>query len=173
MCPMKGFLRAAALTCLVLVVTLVPAATASATTIDFSTHGQGLFDQSFFEPDGLVFTEGSFVGYIQGDEALVGPVAGAFKPKTLSLSARVAPATQGTAVYTLTALSSSGAVVESASVTVSQDEGDPAHGGWGYFTIDLGTLPAKARSFTLTNAFVRSSFPHITTIPFGVASVSF
>lgn len=170
---MKGLFRATTVAAITLLAMLVPSAAASAATIDFSARGQGPFDQAFFEPDGAVFTEGSFVGYIQGDEALVGPVAGEVKPKISSLSARISPAIQGTAVYTLTALSSSGNVVESGSVTVTQDEGDPAHSGWGYFTIDLGALPRKARSFTLTNTFVRSSFSHITSIPFGVSSITF
>jgi hypothetical protein len=170
---MKGLFRATAVAGLILVTTLVPAAAASAATADFSAHGEGEFDQNFFRPDGVVFTEGSYVGYIQGDDALVGPIAGNFKPKVSSLSARFAPAMQGTAVYTLAALNASGKVIGSTSVTVTQDEGDPASSGWGYVTIDLGSLSRKARAFTLTNTFVRSSFSHITTIPFGVSLVTF
>jgi hypothetical protein len=171
----KGLLRAAAVAGLMLGAMLAPSAVANAnaTTIDFSTHSQGAFDQGFYQSDGVVFTQGSFVGYIQGDEALVGPIAGSFKPKVSSLSARIAPAVQGTAIYTLSALGPSGHVIESTSVTITQDSGDPATGPLGYATIDLGTLPKKAAAFTLTNTFVRSSYPQYTSIPFGVSSLTF
>jgi hypothetical protein len=172
-CPVNGFTRALLAGGFALVGLLAPSTVASATTADFSTHGQGSFDQSFYRADGVTFTEGTFVGYIQGDDALVGSIAGDFKPKGSSLSARVAPAAQGTATYTLTALAASDKPIASTSVTVTQDEGDPANSGWGYFDIDLGQLPKRARAFTLTNTFVRSSYPHITTIPFGVSSLSF
>ena len=170
---MKGLFRATAVAALTLLAMLVPTAAASATTVDFTTHGQGWFDQSFYVRDGVTFTQGDFVGWIQGDEALVGPIAGDFKPKVSSLSARVAPAVQGTAIYTLSALSPSGRVIESTSVTITQDTGDPDTGPFGYVTIDLGTLPRKAASFSLTNTFVRSSYPQYTTMPFGVSSISF
>ena len=170
---MKALSRATAVAVLLLVALPASSIAANPVTIDFSTHGQGPFDQSFYESDGVIFIQGSFVGYIQGDEALVGPVAGIFKPKVSSLSVRVAPANQGTAIYTLSALSSSGELVASTSVTVTQDEGDPANSVWGYFTLDLGPLPKKARSFTLTNTFVRSSFSLTTSIEFGVSVLSF
>ena len=64
-------------------------------------------------------------------------------------------------------------MIESTSVTITQDTGDPDTGPFGYTTIDLGSLPKKAAAFTLTNTFVRSSYPQITTIPFGVSSISF
>lgn len=60
----------------------------------------------------------------------------------------VAPGSQGTAEYTLTAFGS-GTVVGSASKTVTQDTGDPEHSGFGYFTIDLGGLTVPAMRFTL------------------------
>jgi hypothetical protein len=169
----KGFAKATVVAGLMVLAMLVPAAAASATTVDFSTFGQGYFDQAFYKGDGVTFTQGDFVGYIQGDEALVGPIAGRFKPKVSSLSASVAPAVQGTAIYTLSALNPGGRVIESRSVTITQDDGDPNSGPLGYTTIDLGTLPKKAASFTLTNTFVRSSYPQYTEIPFGVASISF
>jgi hypothetical protein len=170
---MKGLFRATLVAIVMLLAMLVPASVASATTVDFSTFGQGYFDQSFYQADGVTFTQGDFVGYIQGDEALVGPVAGTFKPRVTSLSARVAPAVQGTAIYTLSALNPGGRVIESTSVTITQDTGDPNSGPWGYVTIDLGTLPRRAAGFSLTNTFVRSSYPQYTTMPFGVSSISF
>jgi hypothetical protein len=138
--------------------------------IDFSQPGQGSFDQSYFS--GVRFTEGTFVGYIQGDEALVGPVTGSVKKGFASISAQFAPANQGTADYTLQALASSGRVVASKSVRVTQDTGDPETGAFGYASIELGPLARRASSFRLSNAFVRSSYSHTTVIEFGVSSIT-
>ena len=44
------------------------------------------------------------------------------------------------------------------SVTRTEDTGDPADQGFGYFTIDLGLLAGPAHTFILTNGFIRSSF---------------
>jgi hypothetical protein len=142
-------------------------------TIDFSVPGEGPFQSDFFKNQGVVFTEGDFVGFVQGDEALVGPVAGSFHPAVCSLSLRVAPSLQGTAAYTLTAYAPSGAVVGSTTVTVTQDSGDPASGPEGYFTIELTNLSGRAKSFTLENRFIRSSFPQNTLMPFGVSSITY
>jgi hypothetical protein len=153
---------------------LTPAASAaSPTTVthDFSQHGQGPFDQSYF--DGTRFTEGSFVGYIQGDDALIGPVAGSTSRKFSSISARFAPALQGTAAYTLTVYKGSGRTIASNSMIVTQDTGEPQSGQWGYVTIALDGLPNEAKSFRLSNTFVRSSYSHITQIEFGVASITY
>ena len=43
-------------------------------------------------------------------------------------------------------------------VVVTQDEGDPANQGFGYFPIDLGRLSRAAVSFTLRLRFIRSSY---------------
>lgn len=142
-------------------------------TIDFSIAGQGPFQSKFFKRQGVVFTQGDFVGFIQGDEALVGPVAGTFHPLVCTLSVRVAPALQGTAAYTLTAYSPSGEVVGTTTVIVTQDSGDPESGPDGYFDIELTDLSGKAQSFTLENQFIRSSFSHITQIPFGISSLTY
>ena len=79
----------------------------------------------------------------QGDEALGGAltVAGVFTAPIIRLSLEAAPAFQGTAEYTLTAFDRAGQVVDSRAVVVTEDEGDPAHQGFGYFTVDPGTLP--------------------------------
>jgi hypothetical protein len=149
-----------------------PAASAAkqtSTIIDFSQAGQGPFDQSYFS--GVRFTEGTFVGYVQGDDALVGTVAGSAKKKFTSISADFAPTTQGTAIYTLTVYRSNKAV-GSNSVTVTQDTGDPETGPFGYATISLTGLPKEADSFRLRNSFVRSSYSHVTLIEFGTASIS-
>ncbi len=151
----------------------VAAGAEASVTIDFSAHGHGPFDASFYKADGVVFTEGTFVGYIQGDDALVGPAAGSFNRPATSLSAWVAPSIQGTAEYTLTAYGASGGVVATRSVAVTQDAGDPQTGPWGYVEIDLGALPRGAKSFRLENRFVRSSFSHVTSIPFGVKMIEY
>jgi hypothetical protein len=145
------------------------AAASSSAAIDFSEHGEGAFDQSFF--NGVKFTEGSFVGYIQGDQALVGDLAGETKKKFSSISASFAPAGQGTARYTLTAYKGK-KLAGSSSITVTQDAGDPASGPFGYETITLGNLAKNADSFRLDNRFVRSSFPDITVIEFGTSSIT-
>jgi hypothetical protein len=64
-------------TLLALLVAVAPAAHAANTiTIDFSTVSPGApFDQSSFKDDGIVFTEGTFVGFFQGDDALAATAA--------------------------------------------------------------------------------------------------
>jgi hypothetical protein len=156
-------------------------------TIDFSNNAQGDLDPLFYQSDGVVFppqrcgTAGCsswFVGFIQGDNALVGnPLLGGitatFTRPVSKLSFSIAPGSQGTAVYTLTAFSASGNELASQSLTVIQDSGDRNTGPPGYFTMSLGGLPEPAKSFTLTNAFVRSSFGTLGPIEFGVSSISY
>ncbi len=152
---------------------VVGASADSTHVIDFSTHGGGTLESRFYKPDGVVFTPGLFVGYVQGDDAVVGPISGKFSPKATSVSVRIAPAYQGTATYTLTTYDSARNVVAAASVTVTQDTGDPANTGWGYVTLSLPALPSNAATFEVTNTFVRSSYPHVTLMDFGVSSVTF
>jgi hypothetical protein len=142
-------------------------------TIDFSVHGQGVFESGFYKKEGVVFTQGESVGFIQGDEALVGPIAGAFMPPAANLSVRVAPALQGTAEYTLTAYDGASRVIALRSVVVTEDTGDPATISFGYFTLELDVLSGGARYFSVTNRFIRSSFSEITSIPFGVSSLTY
>ena len=167
---------------------LVPEANAqpaNAVTIDFSTAPQAPepFPKDFYAQQEIIFTEASNVGFIQGDEALGGaPTIAAFftKPVT-SLSLQAAPAFQGTAEYTLTAFDRAGQVILSAATVVTEDEGDPAHQGFGYFTVDLGTLPRPASSFTFQSRFIRSSFgtpdcgdePVDRCFSYGVRTISF
>jgi hypothetical protein len=146
------------------------AASPTSATIDFSQAGTGPFDQSYFSEGG--FSEGSFVGYVQGDEALIGPVAGTAASKFTSVSVDIAPAFQGTADYTIEAFSTSDRVIGSRTVRVTQDTEDPETGPFEYVTLKLGSLPKKASSFRISNSFVRSSFPNITVIDFGVASIT-
>jgi hypothetical protein len=149
-----------------------PAVAASPTsaTIDFSQAGIGPFDQAYFSD--AAFSEGSFVGYVQGDEALIGPAAGTAAGKFTGISVEIAPAFQGTADYTIEAFSNADRVLGSSTVRVTQDTGDPETDPFGYVTLDLSSLPKKANSFRISNSFVRSSFPNITVIDFGVASIT-
>jgi hypothetical protein len=157
--------------------------------IDFSSFGVAApFDPDFYRSDGIRFPPqrcGSAgcdtwsVELIQGDAALLGepvlrgPVQATFTRPISDLSLRVAPALQGTATYVLKAFALSGKVIATTSITVTQDIGDPANTGSGYFTISLSELPLPAQSFTLDNVFVRSSFPLNTLIPYGVSSISY
>ncbi len=143
------------------------------TTVDFSTHGQGSFQSDFFQGSGIIFTTGSFVGFIQSDETLNGPIAANFATPVSRLFAEIAPALQGTAMYTLSVFDDSANIIDSTSLTVTQDTGDPNSGSFGSFTIDLGTIPTAATSFTIENTFIRSSFATNTSIPYGVSSITF
>ena len=138
--------------------TAVPAQTT--TTIDFSTAPHGAtFDPSFFEHEGIVFTQGSFVGFVQGDDALIGPPITADVPGGFTnLSAQVAAGFSGPATYTLAAYEH-GSKVGSTSITVPQNTGD------GYIAISVGPLPKTADSFSLSS--VSSSY-----FEFGVASIT-
>jgi hypothetical protein len=156
-------------------------------TIDFSDNAQGDLDPLSYRSDGLVLppqrcgTAGCsswFVGFVQGDNALVGnPLLGGitatFTRPVSELSLSIAPGSQGTAVYTLTAFSASGTELASQSLTVTQDSGDANTGPPGHFTMSLGELPEPAKRVSLTNAFVRSSFGTLGPIEFGVSSISY
>ena len=137
-------------------------------TIDFSTAPSGsVLPKDFYRAQGIIFNEEYFVGFIQGDDALVSgstengdsaQIGATFTAPVTTLSVEVAPAFQGTAEYTVTAFDSGGQVVATKSVTRTEDTGDPADQGFGYFTIGLGPLAGPAHSFILTNRFIRSSF---------------
>jgi len=161
---------------------------ASAVTIDFTSYGEGkVFQPDFYRSDGIVFPAercGSagcdtwFVGFTQGDVALDGepsrgPVQATFTRPISDVSLRVAPRAQGTATYTLSVFAASGELLATTAVTVTQDFGDPANSGFGYFTISLTNLPSPAKRFTLENVFVRSSFPSNPEIAYGVSSISY
>ena len=154
------------------------------TVIDFTTSPGGVFDPNFYELDGIVFPSqrcGSagcapwFIGFVQGDQALIqspvfGPVTATFTSPISGLSLQIAPASQGTAIYTLTALSGSGEVLGTMSRTITQDSGDPEDGPPGYFTMTLESLQTPAASFILDSEFVRSSFGN-NAIEYGVSSI--
>jgi hypothetical protein len=145
---------------------------ASPTTIDFSTHGQGPFQPDYYQDSGIIFTTGSFVGFIQGDETLNGPIAANLTTPISRLFAEVAPGIQGTAMYTISVFDDSANIIDSTSLTITQDTGVPNSGPFGFFTIGLGTIPKAATSFTLENTFISSSFSN-TSIPYGISAITF
>lgn len=147
----------------ILVVSLTFTNEVSATpiTIDMSSHGLGSFNQSYFMSDGVVFTEGNSVGFTQGDESLIfdfnGGVAGLFAPVPVtSVSVRIAPRLQGTWAYRLAATDVLSNIIDSKTILVTQDVGDPEHSGFGYFSIELSGLPG-AVGFFAESTFIRSS----------------
>lgn len=160
---------------------------ASDVTIDVSGAGVGTsVDSRLFRADGLVLPESQCVpdcaGWqivgVQGDEALpqppgLGQLEGRFVRPVSELSLRVAPSLQGTARYLLRVFGAGGRALAEQSLTVTQDFGDPANTGFGYFEIGVSGLTRPALSFSLESSFVRSSFPENTAIPYGVASLSF
>jgi hypothetical protein len=156
-------------------------------TIDFSTFGSGKeFDPDFYQSEGIVFPPEAcgpagcvpwFIGFVVGDAALIGdpthgPVSATFKKPISNLSLSFAPTFLGTATYTLSAFSPSGALVATTSVTITVDPADPADMGFGYFTIALTDLARPVKSFTFDNVLVRSPGPHVV-IPYGVSSITY
>jgi hypothetical protein len=166
-----------------------PGVAAREVSVDFSSFGGigVIFEHDFYRSDGILFPPEQCgpagcdpwtIDLIQGDAALLaenqfGPVRARFTRPVSSLSVRVAPALQGTARYVLKAFAASGKLLARTSVTVTQDSGDPADTGFGYFTISLSNLPGPAKSFTLDNVFLRSTFPTNDNIPYGVSSISY
>ena len=163
-------------------------ARASSVTIDFSAAGGSgtVFDPMSFRSEGIVFPEeqcapacGDWViGVVQGDEVLtqppgLGPIVGRFTRPVSELSLQVAPSLQGTARYVLRVYAANGRPLAERSITVTQDFGDPENTGFGYFTIGVSDLDRRAKSFTLDNVFVRSSFPETTFVTYGVSSITF
>jgi hypothetical protein len=166
-------IRSCALAILVLPLLVLSApASAQAEVIDFSALVGTPLDPAFFADQGLIITSPMSLGFIQFDDALSAPTTGRFTRPVVALSALVAPATQGTADYTLAAFDADSHLIGSATVRITQDLGDPAHTGFGYVPIQLGGLAEPAHAFSLSNRFVRSSFDFVTNIDFGVSSLT-
>ena len=145
---------------------------ARADVIDFSEFVGTPLDPAFFADRGVIFTSPLSLGFVQSDDAVIAPLAGRFTRPIVAVSALVAPATQGTADYTLSAFDARSRLIGSATVRVTQDLGDPANTGFGYVPIQLGGLSEPAHAFSLSNTFVRSSFDFVTNIDFGVSSLT-
>ena len=131
-------------------------------TVDMSDHGGGIFYQEYFRPKGVVFTDGDFVGYVQGDDALVfdqsNGITGLFAPAAVtSISVDIAPWLQGTWAYRLAALNVLSNIIDSKTILVTQDTGDPENTGFGYFSIELTGLPGAA-GFLVDSTFIRTSY---------------
>jgi hypothetical protein len=155
-------------------------------TIDFSTLPEGEFDPDYFESDGIVFpsercgSEGCAGWYIVlggGVNALLGQagfggVHATFTDPIYKIAVHLAPREQGTATYILNALSASGDTIATASVTVTQDTGDPENTGFGYFDLALPNLPEPAYAFELDNVFVRSTKGG-TSIAYEISAISY
>lgn len=139
--------------------------------VDFTDHGQGVLRPKDYSRDGVRFLDGEFVGWVQGDEALVGPVEFTVPTWTDAAILTFAPSNQGSAWYTLEALGSRGEVLASTRALVTQDEGDPSTGPFGYTTIALSDVPAGTRSLALSNEFLSSSYEQYTEIGFAVAEI--
>jgi hypothetical protein len=171
--PVAAF--AAIVAILVLTVGTVPAI-AIPITVDFSQHGEGPFDRNFFASSGIVFTQGDFVGFVQGDDALIGgtdfPIAGSFLTPVTSLAVSVAMGFQTVSDFTLTVYDASSAPIGATTFRLNQDTGDAGFMGFGYFTIDLLNIPQPAYSFQLTDQFVSSSFG-FTSSEWGVSTLVF
>ena len=150
----------------------VPAVAGSVVTIDFTQAGQGPFNQNFFASSGIVFTQGTFVGFVQGDDALVGPpIAGSFLTPVTSLAVNVALGFQAVDDFSLTVYDASSAPISTTTFILDQDTGNPNFMGWGYFTISLPNIPQPAYSFTLSDQFV--SGPINGSTEFGDSSLVF
>lgn len=151
------------------------------TVIDFSSAGQGPLAPDFFAAQGLLVTTEHlqpFVGFIQGDEALIGggsygDVQGRLLHPVASIATRVALAYQMTVEFTLRAFGADGRLVGVMSKSVTQDLGDPENTPFGYVELRLDALTLPAASFTISSRFVRSSARQNRVAAFGASTIMF
>ena len=134
--------------------------------VDFSSVGSGVpFVADQFASAGIVFTESrAFVGFIQGDEALIssanGQVAATISAGYSDITVTAAAANRGSWNMTLTALDSHGGVVGQTAVRFDET------GSTGYHALSVTALP-QAVSFRLAGS------AEGTTSQFGVNEVRF
>ena len=170
----RGVAIAAIVAILVLTVGAVPAI-AIPITVDFSEHGVGPFNQNFFTASGIAFTQGDFVEFVQGDDALIGitdfAITGNFLTPVTSLAVTVAMATPTVSDFTLTVYDANSAPISATTFRLNQDTGDPGFMGNGYFTINLLNIPQPAYSFQLADLFVSSSFGDFNSSNWGVSTL--
>lgn len=139
--------------------------------VDLSDNGPGPLDWRLFDEDGIWFLRGDTVVRLNGDDALVGPIAFATPDVPGGVIVSFSPTDPGTAEYVIVALDADGDVLASGSVFLTHDPGVPEPGVPGYVTIALDDIPGDTRTIALTNRFVESSDPDVDEIRFGVASV--
>lgn len=156
-------------------------------TVDFSSFGDGkVFQPDFYRSDGIRFLEQCgttgcapwFIGccpaaIVVGEDVVDAPLKATFTRPISDLSLRAGLGFQGTVTLILSAFDASDHLLATTSVTVTQDEGDPANMGFDDVTVSLANLSKPAKSFSLVNVFVRSSFPQFTHIPVDVSSISY
>jgi hypothetical protein len=140
--------------------------------VDFSAHPEGPLRDRHLDREGVHLLDGEFVGFVQGEKALIGPVSLRVLNGPRAVSMRFAPSVQGAAWYSLTASDAAGNVVASERILVVQDEGTTNSGPFGYVEIGLDDLPFGTDVIALDNEFVTSSFPGIDTIGFAVAEIA-
>lgn len=125
------------------------------TTIDFSKHSPGQrFDQDFFYySDGIFFADDNFVGFIQGDDALVppsdkkrriaGPITAVLACGTRNLKVTFAAGFQGLYKYTLRGFDISDVLVAEETTVIDE------RGNVGYRTLSFSQLSTPIVSFSL------------------------
>lgn len=162
-------------------------ASAEVILVDFSEYGVGPLANGYFAGRGILIPpngSSGFVGFVQGDEALVshaqGPfiayIAAQFEPKVTRISVQVALSYQFVGYLRLSALDNRGGinndVFTETVLQLNQVQSDPGFMGLGYFTLDTGPLSRPASAFVLTAEFMRSPF---TTegAEFGLSTISY
>jgi hypothetical protein len=145
------------------------AAPVSAVTIEVDDLGTwtGFYniDPLAFREEGIRLADDYVVGFSSGHAVLSGwatntppfSIAGSFTRPVSSISASIRVQAQGTADYTLAAHAASGELIGSSTITLSQDGLDGS-----FYTVSVGNLPLKAKSFTIRGG-----------LDYGVRSISY
>jgi hypothetical protein len=163
-----------------LIVPLAHADKATSVTVDFSAaaaadnwnwnplffKSEGIKFAEFLTVDGMRIPSGYFLYDVQGDAALMvlfpswRPLSATFTRPVTGISVNFAltgPDVVGlTGRYTLVAYSASGDIVATKTAEVTQggtgQPGDQFRQPVGFFSIALGDLPSKAKSFSMTGS---------------------
>jgi hypothetical protein len=155
-------LALSALCAVALAVSAAPAgAQAVPVVVDLSASGTGPVTRDAFIAQGLLLDREGYASPVAGDDALGGPIGGAFTGSVDALAVRVAPSiptgfsARITAELTLVARDASGDPVASVAevITVAPDAGE----GTGYVTLDLGPLPRPASGFAVEARVISSN----------------
>lgn len=173
----KSFLAPVTLACFLL---LTASATKADTVgfVDFTRLPSGQpFNANTFLSTGVTFTAGDFIGFIQGNSALVSSyqnstthkVQGSFTSSVSSLEVTFFPAIQGTAIFTLFLYDSGSHLLGSSSQTLFTGP----LGGGGVLRVSLDPSAGGAASFLLTSSLVSNSGNSVGPIEFGVTTLLF